>query len=349
MNAHKLNHMHAELFRWLLMWGLAAIAVTFFATLANGQQTQSVDPGTRRIPTQIPEGRPVPMPNVDSPDDFIYPYDTRIPGFATASLDQVLQMHHDGNDKEAILAWRTLRMTPKSFVWKQVGMAVAYKNMGRPEAAVEHLSRAVRADRDNAVVEYLLGCVRWMQDKDAPLWYDMNDKSPFRLTRFEQHADNVGETFLPHFKGSFAKQAEMHFRRALELATRLDIDRPIELDGQPQAVIQLAAWRPSNPANSVTVGDLLIAIGEEDFLGKTHQILGEFATRRSDWQEAEQHFDQATHDGINVSKTYLAMAQKLEEAGNHKDASRLYLKALRGNPRLSGVLSKAFQNLVDSL
>lgn len=347
MNAHKLNHMHAELFRWLLMWGLAAIAITFFATLANGQQTPFDDPETQRIPTQIPEGRPVPMPNVDSPDDFIYPYDTRIPGFANASLDQVLQMHHDGNNKEAILAWRTLRMTPESLVWKQLGMAVAYKNMGRLEAAVEHLSRAVRADKDNAAVEYMLGCVRLMQDKDAPLWYDINDNSPYRLTRFEQKENNVGETFVPHFKGSFEKQAEMHFRRALDLATRLDVHQPIEVDGQPQPVIQLAAWRPTK--QTVTVGDFLVAIGEEDFVGKTHQILGEFATRRSDWQEAERQFDQATHLGVNVSKTYLEMAQKLEEAGYPKDASRLYLKALRGNPNLSGVLSKAFQNLVDSL
>ncbi|MEZ6087142.1 MAG: hypothetical protein R3C05_03735 [Pirellulaceae bacterium] len=348
MNAHKLNHTHAELFRWLLLWGLASIAIAFFATLAHGQSTEALDRGTRRIPAQIPEGRPIPMPNVDNPDDFVYPYDTLIPGFASASLDQVLQLHHDGNDKEAILAWRTLRMAPESLVWKELGIAVAYKNMGRLEAAVDHLSRALRADDDNAVVEYMLGCVRLMQDKNAPLWYDMNDKSPFRLTGYAGEPDLLGETFLPHFKGSFEKQAEVHFRRAIDLAERVDIHRSIELDGKPEPVIQLAAWRPADD-QVITIGDFLVAIGEEDYVGKTHQILGEFATRRSDWQEAEKQFDQASHLGVNVSKPYLEMAKEFEEAGYHQDASRLYLKALRGNPHLSGVLSKAFQNLVDSM
>ena len=79
---------------------------------------------------------------------------------------------------------------------------------------------------------------------------------------------------LPHYiDDAYDRLARRHFRRAVILAPKCDLNRVIQVVAEPLPEIQLASL-PGNPVESVTIGELLESLGERDFVHKAKTELG---------------------------------------------------------------------------
>ncbi len=132
----------------------------------------------------IVDAKPIPIPNIDNPNLFRYPYKVTNPN--DIAVADVLRLNRAGDYQRVIKAWHHLRMMDDSVTWKQLGLGVAYLRLDKLDQALEHLTQAVKRDPTNAVAEYFLGQVRREQSRDVPFWFEMNDNVPFRLVAYNQ-------------------------------------------------------------------------------------------------------------------------------------------------------------------
>ena len=279
MIATPITHKGREFVHWLWLWTLAAIVVSVLHGRVRGQEAQPSQSSTSIPIEAIVDAKPIPMPNIDDPNLFRYPYEVFNPN--EIAVADVLRLNRAGDFQRVIKAWQNLRMMEDSLTWQSVGLGAAYLRLDKLDQAVEHLTDAVKQDPTNAVAEYFLGQVRREQSRDVPFWFEMNDNVPFRLAAYnpseeadrEDRAQTRGTTALPPFRNpTFDKQAERHFRRAIGLAPKCDLDRTINI---VQPAIQFAGqW----PLNTPTVRDLLISLGEANYVEKAQKELGEHLT-----------------------------------------------------------------------
>ncbi len=281
MIATPITYRGREIIHWLWLWTLAAIVVSVLQGRVRGQEAQPSQLSTSVPIEAIVDAKPIPMPNIDDPNLFRYPYEVTNPN--DIAVADVLRLNRAGDFQRVIKAWQKLRMMDDSVTWKQVGIGVAYLRLDKLDQAMENLDQAVKQDPTNAVAEYFLGRVLREQSRDVPFWFEMNDNVPFRLAAYnhdqpekadrEGRAQTRGTTALPPFRNpTFDKQAERHFRRAIGLAPKCDLDRTINV---VQPAIQFAnQW----PLNTPTVRDLLISLGEANYVEKAQQELGEHLT-----------------------------------------------------------------------
>ena len=87
--------------------------------------------------------------------------------------------------------------------------------------------------------------------------------------------------------------ATLDFERAIELACALQLDEAIVPDRFPTS----SALEP-------TVGDLLLALGADNFQAKAHNTLGYLFLKRGALEPAEQHMDDAVQGGLDVVYGY---------------------------------------------
>lgn len=281
MIATHITHKGREIIHWLWLWTLVVIAMSVLQGRIRGQDVPPSDPSASIPADVIVDAKPIPIPNIDDPDLFRYPNDATNPNGVT--VDDVLRSNRSGDFHRVIKAWQNLRMMDDSVTWKQVGIGAAYLQLNQLDQAIEHLNKAVKQDPTNAVAEYFLGRVRREQSRDVPFWFEMNDSVPFRLVAYNQkqpeeadrraRAQSRGKTVLPPFRNpTFDKQAERHFRRAIGLAPKCDLDRTINV---VQPAVQFAS---QSPLSRPTVRDLLVSLGEENYVEKAHTELGEHLT-----------------------------------------------------------------------
>lgn len=289
MIAKLISHKGREMIHWLWLWTLAAIVVVALHGKVQGQKVQGQQSSPSESSESIPieglvDAKPIPMPNIDQPDLFRYPYDVANPnGVAVAD---VLALNRAKDFQRAIKAWHNLRMAEDSIAWKQVGIGVAYLRLDELDKAIEHLTRAVKHDPSSAVAEYFLGQARVEQSRDVPFWFEMKDEAPYRLAAYivdqdvekdrAGSAQAQGRAVVPPFMDpKFKEQAQRHFRRAIDLATKCDLNQTINVI---QPVLQFAGQWPVKPP---TARDLLISFGEANYVEKAQAELGErLETRR---------------------------------------------------------------------
>jgi tetratricopeptide (TPR) repeat protein len=294
-----------EFIHWLWLWVLAAIAVSVMQGVIAGQPPASSRPNgpsgnlsAEELNTpqwqELQEGgTPIPIPNVDQPNWFRYPHpNPAIPG-QTASLSELLQWHRDGEFSRALEGWRGIQPLTDSATWQQVAMGASLLHLERFDEALKHLERATRLDPNNAVAEYFIGRVRQAQGRQVPSWYESDQENPFRLTSVVQHRsqlassgeDQQGQSrpqmLLPNFlDDAYDRLARHHFRRAIELSPKCDLDQVIRVAPSPHDRIQLASHR-RGAQERITVRDLLESLGELDYLRKARASLGVPSVRQS--------------------------------------------------------------------
>ena len=271
-----------EMIHWLWLWMLAAIAITVMHGMVAGQVPNLFD-----RPTEQAEdvGRPIPMPNVDHPEWFQYPDRSPTPPNDAVSLPQLLRYHRLGNYKEALKGWRQIKLHPESETWKQVGIGVAFFRLDRLDEAIERFETALEEDEDNSVAEYFMGRVRQAQGRQVPFWYEPDPETPFRLVSvieprstgptdvLPQDGKRRSKMFLPHFiDDAYDRLARRHFRRAIVLAPKCDLNHVIRVVVEQPPLIQLAALVDAD--ESITVGELLDSLGERDYVRKAKAELG---------------------------------------------------------------------------
>jgi hypothetical protein len=98
-----------------------------------------------------------------------------------------------------------------------------------------------------------------------------------------------------------------------------------------------------------TVGDLLIALGAENFKGQAHHTLSSLFLENGSLEIAEEHMDNAVNSGLANVFGFRDLATAYEKRGQHADAARANLKAMaHGHNKVSPAFD-VFRNLLDAL
>jgi len=109
---------------------------------------------------------------------------------------------------------------------------------------------------------------------------------------------------------------------------------------------RLVAVDPRKEAIMVpTAGDLVSALGADNFAGKAHHLLFGLLLDRSEPAAAEFHLDQAAASGIAVLYGYRDLTDSYLQAGRHWDAIRVCKKDVQFNHPWVGQISQWLQNM----
>lgn len=283
-----------EIIHWIWLWTLAAIVVSVMQGHLAGQ---SRDDSLRGNALQawpadrgdVDPGQPIPMPNVDDPQSFRYPDEPVSTDTERVSLPELMQFHRLGQFDLALEGWKKIRIEADSRTWQQVGMGVSLMRLDRFDDALDHMEAAIKLDPTNAVAEYFIARIRQAQSRRVPPWDDQpRDETPFRLASHVESDNVVGlepagsqsrsDMRLPHFiDDAFRRLARKHFRRALMLAPKCDLEQLIRVESDEAPILQLASYRfgaLAATSTGVRVGELLDSWGERDFVRKSQAELG---------------------------------------------------------------------------
>ena len=342
-----------EIVHWIWIWMLAVITMMLLTQTIAGQLQRAVSPsnafneetlsehGWIGVPDRINERNGSPTPDV----------------VLDVTIADILGFNRRGEFDNAVGGWWALEMAEGSVTWKHTGLGAAYLRMNMLDDAIAHLTAAIESDPTNAIAEYFMGQVRLEQSKSAPFWYDIPPRGPVRLAKLDHVADqpqgmgvmtigNDHQSQPEPFKEILDRQAEHHLRRAIDLAVQCDLNQVIAVAGRQQPVIQLVTY---DERGMLTVVDLMKSLGEENYVGNAHVQLGDLLVGQHRLLEAEEDYDKAQLSGVNVSDRFVDLGKRFESTGQSREASRVYVKALQGNPSLSGVLADAFRTLIDSM
>lgn len=289
---------HREMIHWLWLWTLAAIAVSVMQGFLAGQSPRPLSPESPAPPESSGQrspmpwggeqegGIPIPIPNVDQPDWFRYPNPLPERPAQSASLNELMKWHRDGDFDKALPGWLGVRPLPGSETWQQVGVGVALLQLERFEEALTNLELAIQLDPNNAVAEYFMGKVRQAQGRQIPFWYESDQENPFRFASIvrpnaiasspgvDRRESDQPKMFLPHFvDDAYDRLARHHFRRAVTLSEHCDLNQVIRIAPKGDDFIQLAGER-NHAQESITVRDLLESLGELDYVRKARAALG---------------------------------------------------------------------------
>lgn len=321
------SHMHqeVELWKWMMLLALAAALTFAFASgIAGASDLRPPMPEPALLPSEIAEwASPMGVEEERQP--------VAIDDVSMKVWQAIDAQHHDRFD-EAITLWEPIQMPCESEVWKHVALGQAYLANGEVEEASAALAMAKKLHPENAVVHYFLGVLRLQQAWMADEW---NDAEGPRTTVLVAHSPH---DVVPNTKSMFRLTAMMELGDAINFAPRLHQDKSLVPDDWPTAAVM-----------APTVHDLLLATHADNFAAKAHNMLGDLYLQRGSLVQAEQHMDEAVAGGVTVVYGYSELAEAYENAGQHSDAMRAYMKAAQEEPGKIAPLRKAWENLLDSV
>ena len=304
MFSQRVSHVTLELFRWVALWLMASMAVAFFANTAGGvPPTNPVAKLTPLPPDVMERATPMPMPNVDAPQEFRYPLDLNYEMSPPAGeLWRVVALHSQGRHAEAIVAWQSLDVREHCLEWKHVGVGAAYAASEMTGEAEYEFGQALRYNPDNAVVVYLWARLRDQQLNPTPLRHDTSPETPFRVAsqRYDGRRDQM---FLPRFDRTEALRVEAMYQRAVELADTCDLNHVLQVKGR-HAVEFASLPQPTHSTAEVppTVRDLLRALDADNFVEQSFEAVARLQLARGAVAEAELTLDDAASRGYDVAE-----------------------------------------------
>lgn len=327
-------HLELEILKWIVMIALAAAIALALVTHVGGSETK----GGMAVPSMLPPdmeqlAQPleatVAQPAEELPADEMIDWNVQ--------LWSVLELHRLGQIDEAIGAWAETPLPCESEVWRYVSLAAAYLQSGDTENAVEMLEAAAMLEPHNAVVHYYTGVLRLQQAENAPDWYDAVGGPPGRLVSW------IPREVSPNTRAMYQLAAMTELERALEMAPFLQGDAVlISLDAYGMETASLRLM----PA---TINDLLLAIGADNFAGKSHNMLGTLCLERGWLEQAESHMDLAAESGLAIVFGYRDLAERFELEGRHMDSVRNYLKAMAQGGEVLDTSGKVLQSFRKAL
>ncbi len=339
-----------ETLNWLFLVTVVAMLSLLFSRIAEGGMPQAdLPPGTlppiNAAPLQ-PITDPVPSPTPPIRNDLEM----------VSDLWKTIELHRSGATEEAITGWRQMTLPNKTEIWRQVALAAAHLRLGQTGEAGELIEWMEQNQPGNALVHYYKGILLLTEAKNAPEWYDAVETK----TRFVSYTPNRATSV-----SSLYQLAAIHeLEEAIELAggvngqqrllplvmfASLRTVEPVGTGTVFVSAVQAPPIRPlydtPMPLTPPTVGDLLTAIGADNFAGKAHNMLGPLYLERGSLQQAEEHMDAAVDAGLNVLNGYEDLAEGYESRGQHTDAFRANLKDMAHG----GGLIQPGRNAFDSL
>lgn len=226
------------------------------------------------------------------------------------------------------MAWSQVQLPCETEVWKHVALGQAYLATGEVGEAAEALHLARSLEPENAVVHYFFGVLRLEQAYLSSDWYDAIEPGRTRLIAY------LPPQAAPHTKSIYKLQAITELEAALERADTLS----------PDTALVPVEW-PTQAVMPPTVHDLLLAVRANNFVPKTHNMLGSLYVERGALEQAERHMDAAVSGGLHVLDGYSALGRQFDELGRHGDALRAYLKAAQQEPEKMPALRSAWESL----
>lgn len=241
----------------------------------------------------------------------------------------VLQQHEEGRLEEAIGTWMQMDLPQETSHWKHIAMAAAHLERGELSAAAKSLDAAYDLGRDRALVHYYTGLLRREQANAAWNW---NEELARKHARFVAY--RPGSLVAPNTKGMYQLVASQELEQAIKLAP--EVDRSSWL--VPVIWVHGETFPP-------TVGDLLVALGANQFEANAHNMLATHCLDNGALQRAEEHLDAAAGLGLSYIDGYHELGREYEELGLYFPAARAYARAVTEDPGDHTAAQRALENL----
>ncbi len=320
---HVHEHTHWELLKWMVLIALASVlALGVLTSVAGAADLKNVDREPAPLPSEIADiASPMEEPRFEKPSEA---------ADLAFRVWQALELQHSQKYDDAIMAWQAIELPCETTVWKQVALGQAYLATGEIESAAEVLFDAKDLQSDNPVVHYFLGLLRLEQAYVADEWFDAEGPAG---TRFVARKPS---DVAPNTKSMYQLAAMTELEEAIKLAPDVWADAPLVPTD----------W-PTRAALAPTVGDLLLATSANNFEAKAHNMLSYLYLERGSLETAEGHMDSAAAGGLKAIG-YADLGEKYAEAGQHTDAARAFVKAMKHTPNKVDPARKAWDNLRDA-
>jgi tetratricopeptide (TPR) repeat protein len=328
-----------EVVKWLLLIAFAIIAALAMATALAAAEPM-IDPmdAPARLPADV-EMLATPMDAV--PARPFFPEEGPVydlpPAALAARVWMILETQRAGLAREALAGWREIYLPGQAEAWREVAMAAANLTAGKLDRAAMHLDNAREYDNAQAIVAYYTGILRLEQAAAAARVPDEATEGTMRLVAYDPLQGTVGQTVL---RVLARRQLEMAIVRAGEI--RLD-ERLVM--GEPGIEEEFVVPR---------VGDLLVALEANNFVGKAHHLLFGIEMDRGQLRQAEEHLDQAVATGIaplfgygDLTEGYLALEQRADALRvTQKDMAANYPLLWEAGQEMKAALEQVWESWV---
>jgi hypothetical protein len=303
-----------EVVKWLLLVALAIALVMALATaLAAAEPMIGIEPA--RLPEDM--GR-LARPLETAPIRPYFPEEgpeIQLPAAEVAArLWMVLEHQRAGCVAEALAGWGQIRLSGTREVWRKTAMGAAYLGAGDVDRAALQLDAARQIAPAHPVVAYYTGILRLEQAARAAR---VPDEMSGGNERMVAHVPLLGR----QARTTFNMLARQELELAIAGAGDVRLDEPLVTNGR-ELEEQIVVPR---------VGDLLVALGADNFVGRAHHLLFGLALDEGELRVAELHLDQAVATGIAPLFGYEDLAEAYLSEQRPTDALRAAGKYLAAN------------------
>ena len=337
------NHHHLtlemEIVKWLLLVGFAIIGALALATVLAAAEPMSdpmQEPARLSADVELlakPMGTPAPKAFFPE-EEFAYDLP---PAALAGRVWTILAMQRAGLARQALAAWHEIRLPGEAGAWREVAMAAASLTVGRLDRVEMHLANAREYDNAQAVVAYYTGLFRLEQAAAAARVPDEATDGMLRMVAYDPMQGTLGQTVL-----------RVLARRQLEIA--------IARAGEIRLDERLVMAEPGLEEEFVVprVGDLLVALEIDNFVGKAHHTLFGIELDRGQLRQAEEHLDQAVATGIaplfgygDLAEAYLALEQPADALrATEKDMAANYPLLWEAGREMKATLEQMWEGWV---
>jgi tetratricopeptide (TPR) repeat protein len=298
--------LEVELVRWMILVLAALALVLAAATLA------AADPMTppRLLPPDIARlAKPIAPTDAAPPFFPEEPPAREFPSVeAAARLWRILELQKTGCTAEALAGWARLRLPDEAAHWRELAIGAGYLKLGDLQQAEDHLQVARQLAPGNALVAYQTGLLRLEQRARV-------SRVPDELNGRKQ----LLVAFTPRENRAMYERLAVHeFQEAILRAPTVQPDeRLLATDMNMEQAVCVPC-----------VGDLLTAIGADNFVGKAHHLLYGLHLDRGELLNAEVDLDAAVASGVCPLYGYRDLAEAYVNAGQPQVLTRLMHKDL---------------------
>lgn len=320
MNATRYWTREHELLHWLLMIATAVVLILAVAKVLGALDSM---PEPQLLPDDMGA---LAKPLTPAPVKPFFPESPPVreipPAEAAARLSMIFELHRSGEATKAIAEWMQVGLPQETAHWREIAMGAAYLERGDLESADLHLDAALRLMPGHAAACYFTALLRLEQAAAA-------GRVPDGLGRGDMLVSYTPMEDRAMYRASAVAELEMAIARAHDVY----LDEWLVL-GDPQVDEELIA---------PTAGDLMTALGAQNFVGKAHHVLFGLQLDQGQLNVAERHLAAAAETGIAVLHGYRDLGEAYLLAGEHCAAIRLGMRDLELNhPEVSRLLAWLF-------
>ncbi len=228
------------------------------------------------------------------------------------SLRSALAAHESGRLRDALRHWGEIDTQGAGQGWKLVSQGAAHLYLGELDGAAVALEEAVTVAPENAVVHYFLGLLQ--RERAARIAAPGPSAAANEVRLAFVPSEESRPRLLPQLPEERLREAGAELELAIRHSAEIDPAEP---------VMQFTGNQPAAPS----VGELLVALHADNFVGKAHGLLAHRCLDEGLPEAAESHVDLAHRHGIPVPSGYRLIGRMYESQGRDGDAFRAYQKA----------------------